>query len=69
MPGVRVYPSTVDNASVTESNGRQPDALPDPDPPALPDVTTDEQESGWGERDEDSERDEWFRRERPPHHE
>jgi hypothetical protein len=36
--------------------------------PVLPDVTRDERELGWG--DEPGERDdEWYRRERPPHHE
>jgi hypothetical protein len=36
--------------------------------PVLPDVTRDERDLGWG--DDPSERDdEWYRRERPPHHE
>jgi hypothetical protein len=36
--------------------------------PVLPDVTRDEQDLGWG--DEPAQRDaEWYRRERPPHHE
>jgi hypothetical protein len=36
--------------------------------PVLPDVTRDERDVGWG--DEPSERDDdWYRRERPPHHE
>lgn len=36
--------------------------------PVLPDVTRDEHDVGWG--DEPSERDDdWYRRERPPHHE
>jgi hypothetical protein len=38
------------------------------DEPVLPDVTSDERDEGWGdgrnERDAD-----WYRRERPPHHE
>jgi len=35
--------------------------------PVLPDVSSDELDVGWG--DEPSERDdEWYRRERPPHH-
>jgi hypothetical protein len=34
----------------------------------LPEVSRDEQDVGWG--DEPGERDdEWYRRERPPHHE
>jgi hypothetical protein len=38
------------------------------DGPVLPDTTSDERGVGWG--DEPSERDdEWYRRERPPHHE
>jgi hypothetical protein len=36
--------------------------------PVLPDTTSDEREVGWG--DEPSRRaDEWYERERPPHHE
>ena len=39
----------------------------DDDDPVLPDVTQDELAAGWG--DEPGERDdEWYRRERPPHH-
>ncbi|WP_375491844.1 hypothetical protein [uncultured Jatrophihabitans sp.] len=38
------------------------------DGPVLPSVTGDERDAGWG--DEPGERsDEWYRRERPPHHE
>lgn len=38
------------------------------DEPVLPDVTSDERDAGWG--DEPVRRDdEWYRRERPPHHE
>jgi len=40
---------------------------PADDQPVLPDRTSDERDVGWG--DEPAERDdEWFRRERPPHH-
>jgi len=52
---------------------KQPDAGQtsrgsDDDGPVLPRVTRDEQDVGWG--DEPAERDaEWYRRERPPHHE
>jgi hypothetical protein len=36
--------------------------------PVLPDISRDELDVGWG--DEPAERDdEWYRRERPPHHE
>jgi hypothetical protein len=39
----------------------------DRDEPVLPDVSRDELDVGWG--DEPSERDDdWYRRERPPHH-
>lgn len=38
------------------------------DGPVLPDVSRDETDVGWG--DEPGERDDdWYRRERPPHHE
>jgi hypothetical protein len=41
--------------------------LAEPDDPVLPDVSSDELDVGWG--DEPSERDDdWYRRERPPHH-
>jgi len=37
------------------------------DDPVLPDVTSDERDTGWG--DEPSHRDDdWYRSERPPHH-
>ncbi len=40
----------------------------DDDGPVLPDVTRDELDTVWG--DEPGERDEdWYRREKPPHHE
>ena len=40
------------------------------DAPVLPDITADERSVGWGDDPEEQERDgEWFRRERPPHHE
>ena len=40
------------------------------DAPVLPDITTDERSVGWGDDPEEQERDgEWYRRERPPHHE
>jgi hypothetical protein len=38
------------------------------DEPVLPDVSRDEADVGWG--DDPGERDaDWYRRERPPHHE
>jgi len=39
------------------------------DVPVLPQRSTDEDDTGWGDRDEPADRDEWYRRERPPHHE
>jgi hypothetical protein len=40
------------------------------DEPVLPDVTEDERDVGWGEdRDRGRRDEEWYRRERPPHHE
>ena len=46
----------------------RPTARPERDEPVLPDVTRDERDVGWG--DEPGERsDDWYRRERPPHHE
>ncbi|HKC27112.1 MAG TPA: hypothetical protein VKB75_03780 [Jatrophihabitans sp.] len=49
--------------------GRQPAAGPGrEEEPVLPSTTRDESDAGWG--DGPSERDaEWYRRERPPHHE
>jgi hypothetical protein len=51
------------------SRDRRPRSRPPADrKPVLPDVTRDERDVGWG--DEPGERDdEWYRRERPPHHE
>ncbi|MGI8881398.1 MAG: hypothetical protein ACR2KJ_13010 [Jatrophihabitans sp.] len=37
--------------------------------PVLPQRSRDEDDEGWGERVEDADRDAWYRRERPPHHE
>jgi hypothetical protein len=54
---------------VTREPRPQPPHRPEPeDEPVLPDVTRDERDVGWG--DEPSRRDDdWYRRERPPHHE
>jgi hypothetical protein len=54
---------------VTGPDRREPAGRPtDDDEPVLPDTTNDERDVGWG--DEPAERDdEWYRRERPPHHE
>lgn len=41
---------------------------PERDEPVLPDVSRDETDLGWG--DEPAQRDDdWYRREKPPHHE
>jgi len=54
---------------MTEPGDAEPDESPESDEPVLPDRTTDERDEGWGET-RDSRRDEqWYRRERPPHHE
>jgi hypothetical protein len=54
-----------DSAGETDPPSRRRDTDREP---VLPDVTRDERDVGWG--DEPSERDdEWYRRERPPHHE
>lgn len=46
----------------------QPEPQQDGSAPVLPDITEDERDVGWG--DEQPERDdEWYLRERPPHHE
>ncbi|WP_375487892.1 hypothetical protein [uncultured Jatrophihabitans sp.] len=55
-----------------ETEGRVRPRRRDDDGPVLPDVTRDELDEGWGDgraagdrgRDAD-----WYRRERPPHHE
>ncbi|HJQ42529.1 MAG TPA: hypothetical protein VJ831_05560 [Jatrophihabitantaceae bacterium] len=52
---------------------RTPQQQPEPDrddEPVLPKTTRDERDVGWGDDPEARERDEdWYRRERPPHHE
>jgi hypothetical protein len=35
----------------------------------LPDVTRDETDLGWGEHGDGDRDEQWYRRERPPHHE
>jgi hypothetical protein len=51
-------------------DARRRAARDDDDRPVLPTVSSDELDEGWGdERGRGSERDEdWYRRERPPHH-
>jgi hypothetical protein len=41
----------------------------DDDLPVLPERTFDEDVRGWGDADDRSDRDGWYERERPPHHE
>lgn len=53
---------------------RRPHGADRDDRPVLPDVTDDERETGWGDdvhSDGAGERrdEQWYRRERPPHHE
>ena len=48
---------------------RKPNSSPPDDEPVLPDVTSDERDRGWGDDRDGGRRDEeWYRRERPPHH-
>jgi len=61
---------------VTDRSGSDEQrATPPPDDdaePVLPDTTSDERDVGWGDdgRDAHGKRDEeWYRNERPPHHE
>jgi hypothetical protein len=55
---------------MSEPGDAEPDESPDSDEPVPPDVTSDERDEGWGEHPHDGRRDEqWYRRERPPHHE
>jgi len=50
------------------STPAEPTPRPRDDEPVLPEVTSDERDQGWGD-DRDGRRDEeWYRRERPPHH-
>ena len=52
----------------TQGQPQQKPERPRRSQPVLPDVSRDETDVGWG--DEPSERDDdWYRRERPPHHE
>jgi hypothetical protein len=52
----------------TEPGRKRASAPRRDDEPVLPDTTRDERDEGWG--DEPGGRDdEWYRRERPPHHE
>jgi hypothetical protein len=40
-----------------------------PEPPVLPQVSRDEEDRGWGDRPSSDDRDDdWYQRERPPHH-
>jgi hypothetical protein len=47
----------------------RPEPSGEDEAPVLPQLSTDENDTGWGDRDEQTDRDEWYRRERPPHHE
>jgi hypothetical protein len=55
---------------VSESSHAQRRRPAPDDDPVLPDVTADERDEGWGDDPESGRRDDdWYRRERPPHHE
>jgi hypothetical protein len=55
---------------VDASRDEQPPTRRPDDEPILPDVTRDEREVGWGDDPESGRRDDdWYRREKPPHHE
>jgi hypothetical protein len=62
--------SAASDAASTESPSSEaaPGRLPKDEAPVLPRVSGDERDLGWG--DDDGRRDaDWYRRERPPHHE
>ena len=57
----------VDSDSKGGDRGKNPSSA---DAPILPDTSIDERSIGWGDDPEEHDRDgEWYRRERPPHHE
>jgi hypothetical protein len=55
-------------AGPAEPEQRRPRSDRDDDQPVLPNVTRDEQDVGWGDEPDGRDTD-WYRRERPPHHE
>jgi hypothetical protein len=55
---------------VSDRDEVEPRRRRDDDKPVLPDRTRDEHDVGWGDDPESGRRDDdWYRRERPPHHE
>jgi hypothetical protein len=55
---------------VSEQRRSNPDDPQTQDEPVLPVVSPDDRDEGWGDDSRDERRDEdWYRRERPPHHE
>lgn len=64
---------------MSEQHGSEPSEVAAPEAPespeqseqpVLPEVSSDDRDEGWGEDPRDGRRDEqWYRRERPPHHE
>jgi hypothetical protein len=56
---------------VSERDEQRPAAAPsDDDEPVLPTTSPDDRDEAWGDEPRSGERDaEWYRRERPPHHE
>jgi hypothetical protein len=60
-------PSDTEPSIPTEPVDTEP--LPD-EPPVLPQISRDERDEGWGDERDRGRRDaDWYRRERPPHHE
>jgi hypothetical protein len=56
-----------DQPSAKPSGGKPGRHRRDDDEPVLPDTTRDERDIGWGDAPGGRD-DEWYRRERPPHH-
>ncbi|SOD72503.1 hypothetical protein SAMN05892883_1894 [Jatrophihabitans sp. GAS493] len=52
----------------TEQTARPAPSKPRDEKPVLPTVTRDESDDGWGERSSGGFSDDWYKRERPPHH-
>lgn len=71
-PDQPVQGTLSDPSSVSDpGSSSDPSSSSDPtdDEPVLPRVTRDEAAGGWGERPDDDRSDDWYLRERPPHHE
>jgi len=67
MASIKASRGPEHTGSVTESH--EEERRPSPEPPTLPNVPDDERDVGWGDDPNSGRRDEdWYRRERPPHH-